>query len=108
MSPVMIAALFWKRSTKFGALASTLWVAVCLAGTWYIQHYSDGMIPKPGQPPVVIFPALGHLFERTIANTTCFGFLPVVPMVVGSVGLMILVSLLTSKPSEITLKKYFS
>src|SRR5436190_19250620 len=27
MAPVMIAALFWKRSTKWGALASTLWVA---------------------------------------------------------------------------------
>jgi len=25
MAPVMIAALFWRRSTKHGALASTLW-----------------------------------------------------------------------------------
>ena len=31
MAPVMIAALFWKRSTKYGALASTLWVAALAA-----------------------------------------------------------------------------
>jgi hypothetical protein len=30
MAPVMIAALFWKRSTKWGALASTLFVASTL------------------------------------------------------------------------------
>ena len=30
MSPVMIAALFWKRSTKYGALASTLFVGATL------------------------------------------------------------------------------
>ena len=27
LSPLLIAALFWKRSTKYGALAVTLWVA---------------------------------------------------------------------------------
>src|ERR1051325_797853 len=41
MAPVMVAALFWKRSTKWGALASTLWVAASLVGTWYLQHISD-------------------------------------------------------------------
>src|ERR1043165_1096643 len=30
MAPVMIAALFWRRSTKYGALASTLFTAFCL------------------------------------------------------------------------------
>src|SRR5205823_8467451 len=64
MSPIMIAALFWKRSTKYGALASTLWVAAWLAITWYVQSASDGMAPKPGQPPVLVFSALGHFFER--------------------------------------------
>jgi SSS family solute:Na+ symporter len=108
MAPAMMAALFWKRSTKYGALASTLWVAACLVGTWYLQHISDNMLPKPGQPPTIIFPALGHLFERSIANATCFGFLPVVPMVAGSALLMMIVSLLTRPPSEATLKKYFS
>jgi solute:Na+ symporter, SSS family len=107
MAPVMVAALFWKRSTKYGALASTLWVASWLALTWCLQHYSDGMAPKPGQPSVVLFSALGHLFERSAANVTVFGFLPVVPMVLGSAGTMILVSLLTPQPSRKTIEKYF-
>jgi SSS family solute:Na+ symporter len=107
MAPVMVAALFWKRSTKYGALASTLWVAACLALTWYLQKYSDGIAPKPGQPPVIIFPVLGHLFERTIANVTVYGFLPVVPMVFGSAVCLILGSLCSTPPSQATIEKYF-
>lgn len=107
MSPVMIAALFWKRSTRHGALASTLWVAAWLVVIWYLQHLSDPMVPKPGQPPVQIFPALGDLFQRSIANVTVYGFLPVVPMVLGSALLMVLVSLVTRPPSEQTLSRYF-
>jgi SSS family solute:Na+ symporter len=107
MAPVMVAALFWKRSTKYGALASTLWVAAWLILIWYLQRYSDDLAPRPGQPAVVLFPALGHLFERTVANVTVFGFLPVVPMVIGSAACMILVSLLTRPPSRETIEKYF-
>src|SRR5690242_5897558 len=107
MAPVMIAALFWKRSTKYGALASTLWVAAWLVLTWYLQRISDGMAPKPGQPATLIFPALGHLFERSTANVTVNGFLPVVPMVLGSALLMILVSMITPPPSRQTIAKYF-
>jgi Na+/proline symporter len=107
MAPVMVAALFWKRSTKYGALASTLWVAAWLLLTWYLQTISDGTAPGPGKPPVLIFPTLGHLFERTIVNVTVFGFLPVVPMVLGSAVCMIVVSLLTAPPSAETIAKYF-
>jgi SSS family solute:Na+ symporter len=107
MAPVMIAALFWKRSTKYGALASTLWVAAWLILTWYLQRLSDGTAPKPGQPPTLIFAALGHLFERSTANVTVYGFLPVVPMVLGSALLMILVSWVTPPPSKQTIDKYF-
>jgi SSS family solute:Na+ symporter len=108
MSPVMIAALFWKRSTKHGALASTLWVAACLIAIWYLQNLSDGIAPKPGQPMAIIFPALGHLFERSVANVTVFGFLPVVPMVLGSAVCMIVFSLLTKPPTQATIDKYFN
>jgi SSS family solute:Na+ symporter len=107
MAPVMIAALFWKRSTKYGALASTLWVAAWLLLTWYVHRISDGIAPKPGQPPVVIFSALGHFFERSTANVTIYGFLPVVPMVLGSGVVMVLFSLLTPAPSPATIEKYF-
>jgi SSS family solute:Na+ symporter len=107
MAPVMIAALFWKRSTKYGALASTLWVAAWLVLTWYLQRISDGLAPKPGQPAVLIFSGLGHLFERSTANVTVLGFLPVVPMVLGSAVMMALFSLLTPPPSQATIEKYF-
>jgi len=107
MAPVMIAALFWRRSTKYGALASTLWVAAWLALTWFLQELSNGVAPKPGQPPVLIFPALGHLFERVPAGITVFGFLPVVPMVLGSAACMIIFSLLTRPPSSAAISRYF-
>jgi hypothetical protein len=55
----------------------------------------------------LIFPALGHLFERTTVNVTVFGFLPVVPMVLGSAVCMFVVSLLTVPPGEQTIAKYF-
>lgn len=51
MAPVMVAALFWKRSTKWGALASTLWVAFCLGASWWLQSYSDDIAPKPPAAP---------------------------------------------------------
>jgi len=108
MAPVMIAALFWKRSTKHGALAATLWVAAWLILTWYLQRISDGAAPKPGQPVALIFPAFGHLFERSAAHVTVFGFLPVVPMVLGSAVLMTLFSLVTRPPSKATIEKYFA
>lgn len=107
MAPVMVAALFWRRSTKWGALASTLWVAAWLVLTWYLQEASASIAPKPGQPPVPIYPALGHLFERGVSAVTCYGFLPVVPMVLGSALVMWLVSILTPPPSPATIKKYF-
>ena len=107
MAPVMIAALFWKRSTKYGALASTLWVAAWLALTWYLQTISDAAAPTPGKPLLLIFPALGHLFERGPVNVTVFGFLPVVPMVVGSAVCMVVVSLVTKPPRAETIAKYF-
>jgi len=107
MAPIMIAALFWKRSTKYGALASTLWVAAWLVLTWYLQSISDPTAPKPGQPPVLLFPGLGHLFERSTANVTVYCFLPVVPMVFGSAILMVLFSLITTPPSVATIARYF-
>jgi hypothetical protein len=56
---------------------------------------------------VQIFPALGDLFLRGPVNVTVFGYLPVMPMVIGSALLMIIVSLLTPPPSRATLDKYF-
>ncbi|HWD20285.1 MAG TPA: sodium:solute symporter family protein [Verrucomicrobiae bacterium] len=107
MAPVMVAALFWRRSTKWGALASTLWVAATLFGSWYLQRLTEATAPKPGQPAMVIFESWGHLLERNSANVLVHGYLPVVPMVLGSALIMIVFSVLTPPPSRATVDKYF-
>lgn len=107
LSPVMLAALFWKRSTKWGALAAVLWVTATMAGSWYLHEASAALAPQPGQPAAQIFPALGDLFLRTTGSVTIYGYLPVAFICLGSVALMALVSLLTRPPSAETINKYF-
>src|SRR5438093_11643781 len=55
MSPIMIAALFWKRSTKWGALASTLFVAASVIGSAVLQntHAPGEVIWQVGDTPVL-------------------------------------------------------
>lgn len=107
LAPVMVAALFWRRSTKWGALAAVLWVAATMIGTFWLFESTLALAPKPGQPPVQIFPALGNLFLRTPGNVTIYGYLPVMFMVLGSAVVMVVVSLLTRPPSAATIEKYF-
>ena len=61
---MLFAALFWRRSTKWGALAVALWVAFAVIYTWRV----------PG--------ALAW-----------YGLMPVVPMTLISCALMVVVSL---------------
>jgi solute:Na+ symporter, SSS family len=77
LSPLLVAALFWRRSTKWGALAVALWVMTA-----------------------VIYTA------RVPGALAWFGLMPVVPMTVISVLLMLLVSLVTPSPSKSTLQRY--
>jgi SSS family solute:Na+ symporter len=107
MVPVMIAALFWRRSNKWGALAATLWVAVTMFGSWYLYGATQEIAPKPGQPFVQIFSALGDLFQRSPTNVLVHGYLPVLPMCLGSALWMIVVSLLTPPPKRATIERYF-
>lgn len=107
LAPVMLAALFWRRSNKWGALASVLWVVLCTGMLWWLQLHSNGLAPKPGQPPVPIFEGLGDLFLRTPMNVTVFGYMPVMFMCLGSAFWMILVSLLTPAPSRAVVAKFF-
>jgi SSS family solute:Na+ symporter len=107
MSPLLVAALFWKGSTKWGALASTVWVAAAVLGVAVAQ----AVVPAP--PPGSIIPiwSIGGLevIVRGAAGMTVLGFLPVVPMTIVSALLMIAVSKLTTaaKPSRATLGRYF-
>ena len=107
LAPVMLAALFWKRSTKWGALAAVLWVIATLLGSFWLFEATAGIAPKPGQPPVQIYPSLGNLFLRTGGNVTIYGYLPVMFMVLGAAFWMWLVSVLTPAPSAKTIEKYF-
>jgi solute:Na+ symporter, SSS family len=107
LAPVMLAALFWKRSNKWGALAAVLWVIVSMIFLWWLQLHSNGMAPKPGQPPVAIFPDLGGLFLRTPMNVTIHGYMPVMFMCLGSAFWMILGSQLSKVPSRATIEKFF-
>jgi SSS family solute:Na+ symporter len=105
LSPLLIAALFWKGSTKWGALAVTLWVASAVAAVALFQ----ATVPAPAPGPSLVFGRLGswEVLSRTPGGTAVFGFMPVVPMVIISALLMWIVSLATRKPSHATIAKYF-
>ncbi len=45
---------------------------------------------------------------RTFSLSIVFGYLPVMPLVLGSAFVMVVVSLLTKAPGRATLEKYFS
>ena len=66
LSPLLVAALFWSKSTKWGALAVTIWVAAAVVYT-----------------------------ARVPGALAWYGLLPVVPMTIISAVLMIVVSLVT-------------
>ena len=77
LSPLLVAALFWRRSTKWGALAVAVWVGAAVVYT-----------------------------ARVPGSLAWFGLMPVVPMTVISCVLMVGVSLATRPPSAPTLARY--
>jgi SSS family solute:Na+ symporter len=79
LSVLFFAALFWRRSTKWGALAVALWTAVAVIHT-----------------------------ATTPGALAWFGLLPVVPITLIAAALMIIVSLLTKPPSQQALDRYAS
>jgi solute:Na+ symporter, SSS family len=101
----LIAALFWKGSTKWGALAVTLWTAAAVIAVAIFQS----MVPAPAPGGNVVVWAWGgtEVLARTPGGTAVFKFMPVVPMVLVSSLLMYVVSLATQKPSQTTIAKYF-
>jgi SSS family solute:Na+ symporter len=107
LSPLFVAAIFWKGSTKWGALASTVWTALAVLTVAVVQN----VVPPP--PPGATAPALTvgaiEIATRGPAGLLVLGFLPVVPMTVVSALLMVVLSKLTSgsMPTKRTLAKYF-
>jgi SSS family solute:Na+ symporter len=105
LAPLLVAALFWKGSTKWGALATTVWTAASVVAVAVFQS----IVPAPAPGPSTVFYSLGGVeaLSRTPGGTAVFGFMPVVPMVLISALLMVIVSWLTSKPSRTTIERYF-
>ena len=104
--PLLVAALFWKGSTKWGALAVVIWTAATLIGTAVLQ----AAVPPP--PPGTIVPvwtvAGVDVITRTPGGTDVVGSMPVLPMLIVSTLLMVGVSWLTPKPTRTTLARYFA
>jgi SSS family solute:Na+ symporter len=105
LMPLLVAALFWKRSTRAGALASTLWTAAAVIAVAVFQSLVPP--PAPGQPAWAWTLGDVEVISRSAGGTAVLGFMPVVPMVVVSVLLLVAVSLVTKRPTETTLSKYF-
>jgi solute:Na+ symporter, SSS family len=105
LSPLLIAALFWRGSTKWGALAVVLWTAAAVIAVAVFQS----LVPAPAPGPSTVFWTFGgrEVLARTPGGTAVFGFMPVVPMVIVSALLMWLVSLATKKPAASTIARYF-
>ena len=105
LSPLLWAAIFWRGSTKWGALAVTLWTALAIAAIAVFQT----VVPPPAAGGAsVALRALGlDLVARTPAGTAVLGMLPVVPMTLVSASLMLVVSRLTAKPGAATVARYF-
>jgi len=107
--PLLVAALFWKNSTRWGALATTLWTATAVMTVAVIQN---SISPPPPGMSIAVW-AIGDwvIVTRGATGTFVMGMLPVVPMTLISGMLMVVVSLATktlAKPSEATLRRYFA
>ncbi len=108
LAPLLVAALFWRNSTKWGALASTLWTAAAVTAVAACQT----LIPAPPPGSEVLVWSLNEVrvITRGAAGTLVLGLLPVVPMTIVSALLMFVVSMATlsaSKPGAVTLARYF-
>jgi len=107
--PLLVAALFWKNSTRWGALATTLWTAIAVMTVAVIQNTIAA--PQPGASVLVWGIGDWAVVTRGATGTFVLGMLPVVPMTLISAVLMIVVSLATKRfatPNQTTLRRYFA
>jgi solute:Na+ symporter, SSS family len=107
LSPLLVAALFWKGSTRWGALAATVWTAAAVLAIAVLQTVVP---PPPAGAAVSILSVAGiDVIARAASGTTVLGLLPVVPMTLISALLMVVVSRFTaaSRPAAATLARYF-
>jgi SSS family solute:Na+ symporter len=84
--PLVVAAVYWKRATKAGAIASIL--AAIAVWFYYFQKSGYG----------------GEYFIDTPWGN---GVMPVTPAIFASAVALIVVSLITPPPSDETIRKFF-
>ena len=87
--PIVFAAVYWKRVTKFGAMASVIAMAV----TWFVLFYQD-----------IINPTKARLAEG--GDYLVFGMMPVAITFSVAAVVLIVMSLLTKPPSDETVEKF--
>jgi SSS family solute:Na+ symporter len=105
--PILLAALFWKRSTKYGIYASALSVAIliplfyCLANYGQNEKYTVTSVADVMQHLQNLF-TTGHNLELSEK-----GVLPVAVILPISAVLLVVVSLVTRRPSSVALAQFF-
>jgi solute:Na+ symporter, SSS family len=106
LCPLLVAALFWKKSTRWGALAVAVWTASAVLAVAILQAVVAA--PPPGAAVKIWTLGGVDIIARGAAGTTVLGLLPVVPMTIVSVLLMYGVSLATGRslPGAATLARY--
>ena len=82
-----------------------VWTAAAMAATAALQAAVPA--PPPGTVVAVWTVAGVDVVTRTPGGTAVLGFMPVLPMLLGSSLLMAAVSWLTPKPGAATLARYF-
>ena len=90
--PLVVAALYWRRLTAAGAIASVL---TALA-VWLVLFWRSGFGTNTR-----------YGFPEPDMNWAIPSMLPVVAITVASATVLVVVSLLTNPPSEATLAKFF-
>ena len=82
-----------------------VWTAATMAAVALLQ----AVVPAP--PPGTIVPvwtlAGADIVTRTPGGTAVLGYMPVLPMLIGSSLLMVVVSWLTPPPAAATVARYF-
>lgn len=85
--PLAFAAIYWRRATAAGAVASLATLAV----TWAVLFYRDIIATKaPGEEELLIW-----------------GMMPVVPIFLASAAALVIVSLVTRPPETGCLQRFF-
>ncbi len=97
LSPLIFGALYWKRATKLGAYACVLVAAVL----WVLFFY-DAQTGNVG-----LAERLPHT-GREGGEYLVLGMMPVATMIIGSTLALVVVSLMTPRPSAATIDKFFT